>query len=385
MAACFAEMRRVLKPGRWITVEFHNSQNSVWTAIQEALQRAGFVIADVRTLDKQQGSFKQVTTSTAVKQDLIISAYKPNNNLESRFKLQAGSEEGAWDFARTHLRQLPVFVQSKDSKVEVIAERQSYMLFDRMVAFHVQRGVTVPMSAPEFYAGISRRFPERDGMYFLPEQIAEYERKRLTAHEVQQLELFVTDEASAIQWLRQQLTNKPQTLQELTPQFMPETMAWQRHEVRPELRGLLEENFLVYEGQGTIPPQIVSWLKKSAELRRLIEEEGHELEDGSLATENHSLRTKAKDRWYVPDPNRAVDLGKLRLKGLLKEFAAYCEGKGRLKQFRTEAIRAGFWQAWGQKDYKTIVEMAAKLPESVLQEDSDLLLYYDNARLRVET
>ena len=32
---------------------------------------AGFVVADVRTLDKQQGSYRQVT-STAIKQDLVI-------------------------------------------------------------------------------------------------------------------------------------------------------------------------------------------------------------------------------------------------------------------------------------------------------------------------
>jgi len=40
-----------------MTIEFHNSQNSVWNAIQEGLQRAGFVIADVRVLDKQQETF----------------------------------------------------------------------------------------------------------------------------------------------------------------------------------------------------------------------------------------------------------------------------------------------------------------------------------------
>ena len=44
-----------------MTVEFHNSQNRVWNAIQEAILRAGFVVADVRTLDKKQGTFKQVT------------------------------------------------------------------------------------------------------------------------------------------------------------------------------------------------------------------------------------------------------------------------------------------------------------------------------------
>ena len=91
MQGCFDEFFRVLKPGRWMTVEFHNSQNAVWNAIQEALQRAGFVIADVRILDKKQQTFKQVTTTAAVKQDLIISAYKPNGNLEERFACrQAG-------------------------------------------------------------------------------------------------------------------------------------------------------------------------------------------------------------------------------------------------------------------------------------------------------
>lgn len=60
MEGCFREYYRVLKPGRWMTVEFHNSKNSVWNAIQTALNRAGFVVADVRTIDKRQGSFNQV-------------------------------------------------------------------------------------------------------------------------------------------------------------------------------------------------------------------------------------------------------------------------------------------------------------------------------------
>jgi len=165
MTSCFVAYYEQLKPGRWMTVEFHNSKNSVWNSIQEALQRAGFVVADVRTLDKKQMTMQQMTSGGAVKQDLVISAYKPNGGLEERFKLTAGTEDGVWDFVRTHLKQLPVFV-SKDGQAEVIAERQNYLLFDRMVAFHVQRGVTVPLSAAEFYAGLEQRFPPRDGMYF---------------------------------------------------------------------------------------------------------------------------------------------------------------------------------------------------------------------------
>lgn len=85
-------------------MEFSNTRASVWNAIQSALEQSGFVIANVSSLDKKQHSFKAVMTPTAVKQDLVISAYKPNGGLEDRFKLTAGTENGVWDFVRTHMR-----------------------------------------------------------------------------------------------------------------------------------------------------------------------------------------------------------------------------------------------------------------------------------------
>ncbi|MCG3155097.1 MAG: hypothetical protein DKINENOH_01699 [bacterium] len=370
LTKAFAEGYRVLKPGRWITVEFHNSKNSVWNSIQEALQRAGFIVADVRTLDKGKGSFNQVTAAGAVKQDLIISAYKPNGGLEERFKLEAGTEEGVWDFVRTHLRQLPVFV-SKGGRAEMIAERQNYLLFDRMVAFHVQRGVTVPISASEFYAGLEQRFAQRDGMYFLPEQAAEYDKKRMSVKDLLQLELFVTEESSAIQWLRQQLTKKPQTAGELKPQFMQETKGWQKNEKMLELDELLAQNFLMYDGKGEVPSQIHSYLSTNfKELR-------------NLAKDAAALQAKAKNRWYVPDPKKSGDLEKLRERALLKEFEEYRQSKQRrLKVFRLEAVRAGFKKAWEGRDYRTIIAVAQKIPENVLHEDAKLLMWYDHALTR---
>ena len=388
MTECFKEYYRVLKPGRWMTVEFHNSKNAVWNAIQEALQAAGFVIADVRTLDKKQGSFKQVTSASAVKQDLIISAYKPTSEFEERFKLEAGTEKGVWDFVHSHLKQLPVFV-SKGERAEVIAERQNYLLFDRMVAFHVQRGVTVPLSAAEFYAGLAQRFPERDGMYFLPDQVVEYDRKRMNVREVVQLQIYVTDEASAIQWLKQQLLKKPQTFQEIHPQFMKAIAGWQKHEKPLELMELLEENFLCYDGKGPIPAQIVSWMKQSSNLREIINEEVEKgkaeiAASGALNTTNAELIEKAKNRWYVPDPNKASDLEKIREKALLKEFQReIASTHRRLKVFRIEAIRAGFRKAWQEKDYNLIVTVAQRIPENVLQEDQQLLMWYDHALTRL--
>jgi len=374
MRRCLLEFHRVLKPGRWLTMAFHNSSNAVWNAIQEALLEAGFVVADVRTLDKQQGSYRQLT-STAVKQDLIISAYKPNDGLEHRFKIEAGTEDGVWDFVKTHLRQLPVFVRSKDGRAEVIAERQDHLLFDRMVAFHVLRGVTVPIPASDFYAGLRRRFPERDGMYFLSEQAAEYDKRRLTVKEVQQLAFAPQDEASAILWLRKELENKPQTFQELHPKFMKEIAGWAKHEKPLELRELLEQNFLCFAG-GTIPEQVWAWMQKSSTLRERMKGKDRETSDAGL-------RAEAKDRWYMPDPNKAGDLEKLRERTLLKEFDECRQStQKKMKIFRTEAVRAGFKVAWAAKDYATILAVAMKLPEDVVHEDAKLLMWYDQALTR---
>ncbi len=100
-------------------------------------------------------------------------------------------------------------------------------------------------------------------MFFLPEQAAEYDKKRMTVKEVLQLELFVSDEASAIEWLKQQLTKKPQTFQDIHPQFLKEIGGWQKHERILELSLLLEQNFLRYDGMGQVPSQIHGYLSSN--------------------------------------------------------------------------------------------------------------------------
>jgi 16S rRNA G966 N2-methylase RsmD len=339
MERCFREFYRILKSGRWLTVEFHNSQNAVWNAIQEAILRAGFMVADVRILDKQQGTFKQVVSTEAAKQDLVISAYKPQTDFEQRFLTAGGSIDAAWEFVRQHLEQLPIPQVNAQGVMAVLAERQPFLLFDRMVAFHIQRGLTVPLSAPDFYQGLRQRFLESDGMVFTPLQRAEYDKRRMQAEGVAQLALFVNDERSAIQWLQRELMTEAggaQTYQELQPKFLRE-LHQARYEDMPELRTLLEENFLQDEA----------------------------------------------GRWYVPDPERQEDIERLRQKTLLREFGVYVRGRGRLRTFRSEAIRAGFSDAWKRRDYAAIVSLADRLSAQVIEEDASLLMYVNNARLRL--
>ena len=117
------------------------------------------------------------------------------------------------------------------------------------------------------------------------------------------------------------------------------------------------------------------------ELKQLKYEKFPELRD--LLSENF-LQEEDTGKWYIPDINKASDLEKLREKKLLKEFDGYIKTIGKLKVFRTEAIRAGFKNLWKEKDFETIIELANRIPETVLQEDISILLYYNNALTRVE-
>lgn len=337
MEQCFIECQRILKPGRWITIEFHNSQNSVWNAISEAILRAGFIIADIRVLDKKQSSFKQVTAASAVKQDLVISAYKPKESFVREFTQRAGDPEMAWEFVRQHLQNVPIAPDST-GKIEVVSERQDYLLFDRMVAFHIMNGIPVPMDAHSFYAGLRERFIMRDGMFFLADQVNEYDERRAKMElEDQQLSLFISDEKTAIQWLGVQLAQERQSYSDIQPKYLQE-LHQAKFELLPELLDMLKENFL-------------------------------QDDDG---------------KWYVPNLSDRADLEKLRRKRLLKDFYdIYAKGTGRIKNARTEAIRVGFDECWKERNYALIVQVGDRLPETVLQEDPALLMYYDNAASRM--
>lgn len=370
MTECFKSAYNALKPGRWVTVEFSNTKASVWNNIQTALTEAGFIVANVSSLDKKQGSINAYTTPTAVKQDLVISAYKPNGGFEERFKKEAQIGEGIWDFVQTHLRYLPI-TKRQGELLQFIPERDPRILFDQMIAYYVRKGYPVPISSPEFQAELAHRFIERDGMYFLPDQVSEYDQKKMTTGELTQTSLFVSNEATAIQWLHQLVKEKPQTFSDINPLFMKQLGGWSKNEAQLDLRELLNQNFLCYDGKSPIPEQIHAYLSRNS--KELL----------NLPKADLTLVTKARDRWYVPDPNKAGDLEKMREKALLKEFEEYKVVKKKLKVFRLEAVRAGFKKAWQERDYAVIIAVADKIPNNVLEEDPKLLMWYDQAVTRM--
>ena len=337
---CFREYFRVLKPGRWMTVVFSNTQASVWNGIQLALSNSGFIVANISALDKKQGTFQAVNTTTAVKQDLVISCYKPSSNFDKKFQQHQLDTVAVWEFVEEHLNHLPIHLV-KEHATTAIIERSPKILYDRMVAFYVQKGLPVPLDAGKFQQGLRECFIERDGMFFTPGQVQEYDKKKEENPEFVQLSLLVSSEQDGVLWLKSLLSDKPLTYQDIHPQWMQALAGVRKGDVLPELMHILEENFLKDE-QG---------------------------------------------RWYLPDPENQADLEKLRTKHLLRQFDVYKEQaykpKGKIKEARVEALRAGFKHCYQEKDFQTIVKVAERIPNNLLMEDEVLLQFYDIAVGRV--
>ena len=340
MTNAFKEYYRILKPGKWMTVEFSNTSATIWNSIQQSLQNAGFIIASVSDLSKGRGGLHGIVGVVAVNQDLAITCYKPTENLARKYSIDTLNQSNVWDFVSELLEHLPVHQQDNNSTTTVV-ERNPKILYDRLIAYYVQHGYAVPIDAIEFQKGLKDRFIERDGMYFTASQALEYEEKRAKSDGFVPMALFIGSEADGIEWLKRKLET-PKTYQELQPDWMKDLVAPKKGDVLPGLDVILEENFI-----------------KS--------------DDG---------------KWSKPDPENASHLEQLRGKRMMKEFNIYLEAAKkpkakRMKDTRLEVLRYGFKDCYKHKNYQDIVTVGGHIPESLLMEDEILLQYYDIAVSRV--
>lgn len=340
MSKSFTTAFRVLKPGKWMTVEFSNTNAAIWNIIQTSITQSGFVISNVSALDKKKGTFNAQNNPTSVKQDLVISCYKPSNEFNVKFELHQSQPVAVWDFVEEHLNHLPIHLLKANATTAII-ERSPKILFDRLIAFYVQKSLPVPIDAGKFQLGLKERFIGRDGMFFNNEQVQEYDKKKKENPEFIQLSILVSSEQDGVLWLKNLLEEKPQTYQDIHPQWMQALAGVRKGDIIPELGDILEENFLD-DKQG---------------------------------------------KWFVPDPEKEVDLEKLRNKRLLRQFEEYkkevSKPKGKIKEARVEALRAGFKQSYQEKDFKTIVQVGDRIPNQLLMEDEVLLQFYDIASSRI--
>lgn len=334
MTNCFKEYNRILKPGKWMTVEFSNTSASFWNSLQYSIKSAGFIISAITDLNKERGGLHAMLGPTAVKQDLAISCYKPSENIE--YDIKSKSEESIWNIVDDHLSHVAKFIK-KDGKALFITERDPRIIYDRVISYYIQNGKDIPLDSNKFQCGLLERFIERDGMFFSAADAAEYEEQKKRTNGFQTLALIITTEQEGIHWLRNELEGKPQTRQDLHPKWMAALGGGKRGDIVPDLSQILEENYIQNEDK----------------------------------------------TWRLPNIQDDKDLNALRTKALLREFSNYVEQaskpKAKIKQARVEALRAGFKDCYVKKDFQTIVTVGDKIPQNLRDEDEVLLQFYDIA------
>ena len=334
MISCFMEFYRILKPNRWITIEFHNSRASVWNAIQDSLSKAGFIVAQVVVLNKKQGTFNQMVNPGAVGNDPVINAYKPRKDFEEHFLRLAG-EGLERDFVEEHLDHLPV---------EINIERTEQMLYSKMLAHYIQRGYEIRMNARQFYAMLRDHFKLIDGYWFNDDQVLSYEewKKSQGLDKIREIKsgqqiLFVMDERSLLVWLYQFLET-PQTYGDI---FTASRMIITGIEDEiPELKELLEQNFILEKGAYRRP--------RTREEREKIEAQ--------------------RERDLLRSFDQVLNLARTSTK--------------KIKGIRKEAVILGFTRAYQEKRYQDIVDLAKRLNAKIIENDSQINDFVEFARFK---
>jgi hypothetical protein len=80
MRQAMRECYRVLKPGRWLSLCYHDTSEGTWSLVQDLMAEADFIVdASDETLfiDTGQKSYNQSTADKVTKRDLVINFRKP--------------------------------------------------------------------------------------------------------------------------------------------------------------------------------------------------------------------------------------------------------------------------------------------------------------------
>jgi len=243
MQAAFAEMYRVLKPGRWATIEFNNSDGAVFEAIKQAIRAAGFEIVNMLLLDKKQRTFKQVKGAEGeedvVDKDVLFNLHKPAECAAAQDTEDDDLGQQVADAVRQHLQTLPGRIQADPGRYSD-DHRTTATINSMLMNVLIPRGVNVErLNLPGIERICGRYFRKVGNRWYLRGEAVTGSNGELIREEVR-----ITDEVSAIDWLRQQVGSSPRTIGELKPLWMRATGLLEPAVTQQlDLEALLRANF----------------------------------------------------------------------------------------------------------------------------------------------
>lgn len=239
MAESFKEMARVLKPSRWATVIFSNSDDRVWEAIQEAAYQAGFVIYGGKEFDKIQRSFKGIRgekgKEKVISKDVLLNMHKQKTP-----QLQNGQLRKIDDVEGFVVQQIHTFLQYLASDVSS-TERTIEALTRAVQRRVIEQGYSMRGFSAGYVSDVLHearrkgRLIDVEGVWY----IAGGEKSAVS----------VKDGSSAVLWLTNLLSRGAKRLDEIDPLWKEETV---KAEYKGE-KGLQEllSGFFIQDPDGT--------------------------------------------------------------------------------------------------------------------------------------
>jgi len=223
MRAAVGEMFRMLKPGRWATIEFNNSDGAVSEVIKQAIRDVGFEIVNMLLLDKKQKTFKQVKGAEGLEEvvdkDVIFNLQKPARIQPGGNTPDHDFEEQVADVVREHLRRLPERIKA-DSRRYNDEHRTTATINSILLNTLIPKGVSVERLNLPFIERVCARYFRKVGnrWYLRGQAVGSNGGDALIEEEV-----VIKDEVTAIDWLRQKLHAQPALIGELKPLWMRAT------------------------------------------------------------------------------------------------------------------------------------------------------------------
>ncbi|MBU0482870.1 MAG: hypothetical protein KKG47_17400, partial [Proteobacteria bacterium] len=214
MAESFREMYRVLKPNRWATVVFSNSDDRVWESIQDTAYQAGFVIYGGKEFDKVQRSFKGIRgekgQEKVISKDVLLNLHKPKIPLvRSRELTRIDDVDGfIRQQIKEHLQYLSPDAPANERTIEAITRA-----VQRRV---LEQGCSMQGFSAGFIADVLHKARQKFSLMDV-EGIWYPANGYLTS-------LLVRNETSAILWLTGILSKKSLRLDEIDPLWKQERM-----------------------------------------------------------------------------------------------------------------------------------------------------------------
>jgi 16S rRNA G966 N2-methylase RsmD len=244
MSEVFCELYRVLKPGRWATVEFNNSDGKVFEVIKQAVRNAGFAVENMLFLDKVHKTFKQIKgekgEEDVVGHDVIFNLRKPAPRQAETQDDMASSGNSELEHLvattiREHLRGLPE--RMKVDPAKYTDEHRTTPFLNTVLMNSILKDVNVErINLPFIDRVCGRYFKKIDNRWYLREEAVGGQ----SGGEL--FEAEIKDETTAIQWLRHRLAATPMRIGDLRPHWMKATVKL-TSDLSTRLERYLRENF----------------------------------------------------------------------------------------------------------------------------------------------